>query len=210
MERVNRECSSCPMQQWPSAFYCVRIVDTSSHAVDSAHLEPIRALSCSESILLLSRRSKLIARKRKPVALRRNLHKITHRCFTVQLQPAWIYSNRTFVIVEDRFEWFHRSQLPNKKYSEIFFSLFYLFYNNNSYEFLSLTSRSNKKNVDRRKTSFVETYIVARINALLIPGRREWRRSIFFFLQWNFSLTPGLRNNGEYPREVRTKVLEIF
>lgn len=88
MERVNRECSSCPMQQWPSAFYCVRIVDTSSHAVDSAHLEPIRALSCSESILLLSRRSKLIARKRKPVALRRNLHKITHRCLTVQLQLA--------------------------------------------------------------------------------------------------------------------------
>lgn len=94
------------------------------------------AFLLDESNLLLSRRSKLIARKRKPVALRRNLHKITHRCFTVQLQPAWIYSNRTFVIVEDRFEWFHRSQLPNKKYSEIFFSLFYLFYNNNSYEYI--------------------------------------------------------------------------
>lgn len=33
--------------------------------------------------------------------------------------------------------------------------------------------RKKKKNVDRvEETSFVETYIVARINALLIPGRK--------------------------------------
>lgn len=33
--------------------------------------------------------------------------------------------------------------------------------------------KKKKKNVDRvEETSFVETYIVARINALLIPGRK--------------------------------------
>ena len=58
--------------------------------------------------------------------------------------------------------------------------LFYLYSNNNEFLRVLISRRvkkkkkkKKKKNVDRvEETSFVETYIVARIsNALLIPGR---------------------------------------